>query len=90
MTAILADMAAKLPAVRRHVGRSATDEQIGHQIQRLRRRVPDVSRTQALRELRGGGTACGQERFASIWSRIVAAPTGQLATGMPEQAGGAS
>jgi hypothetical protein len=77
MTAILEATAAKLPAARRDVGRPATDEQIAHQIERLRRRFPGISRTRALRELRGHEIACEQDRFASIWNRIVAAPARQ-------------
>ena len=67
MATMLARMASRLPATPRHAGSAASDEQIVREIQAMRRRSPEISRTRALRDLRSRGIACEQTRFASIW-----------------------
>lgn len=68
MAAMLARMASRLPPTPRRAGRVASDEQIVREIQAMRRRVPEITRTRALRDLRRRGIACEQTRFASIWN----------------------
>jgi hypothetical protein len=72
MSATLAQLASRMPATKRNAGKAATDEQVMHHINLIRRRCPSISRTQALRELRRSGVACEQSRFASIWQRVIA------------------
>jgi hypothetical protein len=57
------------PTIRRR-GRSVTDTTIAAAIRSLRRGVPGISRTGALRELRASGIACEQDRFAAIWASV--------------------
>jgi hypothetical protein len=56
-------------SVRRHV---AVDTEVLDQIARIREFSPDISRTDALRRVRSAGIACGQERFAFLWRRMLA------------------
>jgi hypothetical protein len=67
MTTALTRLAAGLPVTERKVGKAVTDDEVASRIAALRRRLPAVSRTQALRELRRSGIACEQARFALIW-----------------------
>jgi hypothetical protein len=53
----------------RQRGNAATDAALQDFIRSLRRRVPGISRTRALRDLRASGIACEQNRFAAIWAR---------------------
>jgi hypothetical protein len=69
MSAVLTELAAASPATDRSVGSAATDAQIIELIETIRRCTPMISRSGALRELRRGGTACEQARFASLWAR---------------------
>jgi hypothetical protein len=74
MAAMLTQMASRLPATPRRTGRATSDEQIVREIQAMRRRLPEIGRTRALRDLRSGGIACEQGRFASIWNRAEPGP----------------
>ena len=68
MSAALAELTAGAVATNRSSGKSATDNHIVRQIQRIRGQNPTISRTDALRHLRRSGTACEQGRFASLWA----------------------
>ncbi len=70
MAAALNQMAAALPSGTRRAGKAAADAEIAVRIHELRQRLPGISRTSALRQLRAAGIACEQSRFASIWNRV--------------------
>jgi hypothetical protein len=72
MAARLNRLDSRLPETSRRAGRPMADNQIARRIRSMRRLVPSLSRTQALRELRGSGVACEQVRFAVIWSETIA------------------
>jgi hypothetical protein len=71
MTATLASLAAGLPTTSRSVGKAVSDDQVVRRIDTIRRRLPSISRTEALRELRRADVACEQSRFAAIWERAI-------------------
>jgi hypothetical protein len=68
MAKLLERLMRTAPATVRRRGRAASDAAIKTAIRTLRRRQSGISRTRALRELRGEGTACEQDRFAKIWA----------------------
>jgi hypothetical protein len=67
MSETLNRLASRAPATDRRKGKPRTDDQIVDWINRVRRRQPTISRTQALRHFRGAKLACEQSRFASLW-----------------------
>jgi len=71
MAAMLNGMASHSPATTRSTGTPLSDEQVADRVRAIRRALPDISRTKALRALRGSGLACEQKRFASIWDSVV-------------------
>jgi hypothetical protein len=70
--ALMADhlerIGASLPEVRRTSGVKVADERVREEISKMRKRRSGISRSVALRDLRGRGIACEQGRFAAIWT----------------------
>jgi hypothetical protein len=75
MATFVAGIARDLASTPRVRGRRVTDEEVIGEIKALRRRLPFVSRTQALRGLRERNIACEQSRFASLWNQAVGSQT---------------
>jgi hypothetical protein len=73
METLLDGIASDLAPSPRVRGRPATDDEVLTEIEIARVRNPAISRTAALRLLRGSGIACEQSRFESLWVSAVGA-----------------
>lgn len=72
MKRVLERLARSAKSTVRGRGRTASDSAIRKEIRHRRRNEPGISRSRALREIRGDGIACEQDRFAVIWASVAA------------------
>jgi hypothetical protein len=70
MAATLSRIASELPPTDRRKGRTVDDEEVIRRITEMRHRVPEISRSLALRRLRTDGVACEHKRFQSMWDTL--------------------